>query len=197
VVKLRWIGLASVLWLLGCSTPPQPPDQFYRVYADDIPQSTEPVRLSGVLMVRRFLSDGLVGERSVVYGTSTSENSLFQYHYHHWTESPTRMLQEQLVPYLRKANLADEVVTPDVQIDARYELLGKIRRLEQIRGDAPRVVVELEFALTDRDQGELLSLKSYATEVACTDDSLVAVMDAFNEAVSDVFARLVADVRTD
>mgnify|MGYP003319507776 FL=1 len=75
--------------------------------------------------------------------------------------------------------------------------LAKMYRLEQIRGDAPRVVVELEFALTDRDQGELLSLKSYATEVACTDDSLVAVMDAFNEAVSDVFARLVYDVRTD
>jgi ABC-type uncharacterized transport system auxiliary subunit len=150
--------------------------------------------LDGVLIVRRFLSDGLVGERSVVYSDSDNDNPLFQYHYHHWTESPTRMLQEQLVPYLRRAHVAREVVTPDIQVDAEYEILGKILRLEQLRGDSPRVVVDIEFSLTKTRRPELILLRRYSVEVACADESLVAAVNAFNDAVSQIFAELSDDI---
>ena len=192
----KWSLLAvSVLLVAGCASPPTPPDQYYRIYADDVAESEQGAALEGVLVVRRFLSDGLVGERSLVYGDNANDNPLQQYHYHHWTESPTRMLQEQLVPYLRQARIAEEVVTPDVQVEPKYELLGKIRRLEQLRGDTTRVTVDLEFSLTELRHSNLILLDSYEVEVACRDSSLVAAVDAFNTAVSQIFAELSQDIR--
>ena len=195
----RWVAAAGVVVLLasGCSVAPQPPDLYYRIYAEGIPQSTSPAHLDGILSVRRFLSDGLVGERSLVYGASDHDNPLLQYHYHHWTESPTRMLQEQLVPYLRQARIAEQVVTPDLEVAPDYELIGKIRRMEQLRGDGPSVVVDLEFVLRNPANAELMWLQSYALEVACADESLIAAIDAYNQAVSEIFAQVVHDIRAE
>jgi ABC-type uncharacterized transport system auxiliary subunit len=195
VRRSNWLVL-SIIFIAGCASPPTPPDQYYRIYADEISESDLEPPLDGVLVVRRFLSDGLVGERSVVYSDGDDDNPLFQYHYHHWTESPTRMLQEQLVPYLRRAHVAREVTTPDIQVDAEFELLGKIRRMEQLRGDSPKVTVDFEFALTRTRRAELIWLQSYTVEVLCRDDSLVAAVAAFNEAVSQIFAELSEDIHS-
>jgi len=193
VKHCNWLVL-GIIFVAGCASAPTPPDQYYRIYAREVAESNAMAPLDGVLIVRRFLSDGLVGERSVVYSDSDNDNPLFQYHYHHWTESPTRMLQEQLVPYLRRAHVAREVVTPDIQVDAEYEILGKILRLEQLRGDSPRVVVDIEFSLTKTRRPELILLRRYSVEVACTDESLVAAVNAFNDAVSQIFAELSDDI---
>jgi ABC-type uncharacterized transport system auxiliary subunit len=193
VKHCNWLVL-GIIFVAGCASAPIPPDQYYRIYAREVAESNAMAPLDGVLIVRRFLSDGLVGERSLVYSDSDNDNPLFQYHYHHWTESPTRMLQEQLVPYLRRAHVAREVVTSDIQVDAEYEILGKIRRLEQVRGDSPRVVADIEFSLTKTRRPELILLRRYSVEVACADESLVAAVNAFNDAVSQIFAELSDDI---
>ena len=129
----------SLFLAAGCAQAPVPAANFYRIYAQAPEASSSDFYLDGVLVVRRFLADGLVSERSVVYGEGAGPNPLQQYHYHAWTESPTRMLQELLVPYLRNANVASQVITPEIRIDAKFELTGKIKRLEQIRGSDSRV----------------------------------------------------------
>ena len=178
----------------GCAQTPAPPANFYRIYIDG-PQASPAAHLDGVLVVRRFLADGLVSERSMVYGEGAGPNPLLQYHYHSWTESPTRMLQELLVPYLRNANVATEVITPEIRFDARFELSGKIRRMEQIRGADSRVIVELEFGLSEPRAGRLVWIESYVAEVACETDSLLSAVEAFNQAISRIYSQLVDDIR--
>jgi ABC-type uncharacterized transport system auxiliary subunit len=92
--------------------------------------------------------------------------------------------------------VAREVTTPDIQVDAEFELLGKIRRMEQLRGDSPKVIVDFEFSLTRTRRAELIWLQSYTVEVPCSDDSLVAAVAAFNEAVSQIFAELSQDIHS-
>ena len=104
------------------------------------------------------------------------------------------MLQELLVPYLRSTNVATEVITPEIRFDAKFEISGKIKRLEQMRGADPRVIVELEFGLSEPRAGRLIWISSYVEEVACG-DSILSAVDAFNKAVSQIYARLVDDIR--
>ena len=105
------------------------------------------------------------------------------------------MLQELLVPYLRSANVATEVITPEIRFDARFELSGKIKRLEQIRGADSRVIVELEFGLSEPRAGRLVWIESYAAEVVCESDALLSAVEAFNQAVSQIYSQLVDDIR--
>lgn len=181
--------------LVGCSQqPPLPPDNFYRIYTRTPTVNHDTPRYEGVLVVRQFLADGLVSERSVVYGEQEKDNPLKQYTYHFWTQSPTRMLQELVVPYLRRGNVASQVVTPEIRVDYTLELAGKVKRLEQIRGSTSKVIVELEFGLSQPREGSLLWVQSYLVEVECEDDSIVSAVDAFNEAVSNIYTQLVEDI---
>ena len=191
--RAGWL-IFSVVLMAGCAQAPVPPAHFYRIYTEEPSAPSSATHLDGVLVVRRFLADGLVSERSVVYGEGAGPNPLQQYHYHSWTESPTRMLQELLVPYLRSTNVATEVITPEIRFDAKFEISGKIKRLEQMRGADPRVIVELEFGLSEPRAGRLIWISSYVEEVACG-DSILSAVDAFNKAVSQIYARLVDDIR--
>ena len=194
-MRVSVLLIAMVVLVTGCAQAPVPATYFYRIYTEDPVEAVSQVRLDGVLLVRRFLADGLVSERSVVYGEGGGPNPLQQYHYHSWTESPTRMLQELLVPYLRDANVASEVITPEIRFDAKFELGGKIKRLEQIRGTDARVVVEVEFGLSEPRAGRLIWIENYVAEVDCESDSILSAVDAFNQALSQIYARLVVDIR--
>lgn len=194
--------MRTALWLFcfaflaaGCAQAPVPPANFYRIYTTDQQSQAVDVHLDGVLVVRRFLADGLVSERAIVFGEGVGPNPLQQYHYHAWTESPTRMLQELLVPYLRSNSVAIEVITPEIRHDAKFELSGKIKRMEQFRGANSRVVVELEFGLSEPRAGRLIWIDSYVSEISCESDSILSAVNAFNQAVSEIYAQLVDDIR--
>ena len=79
-------ALFAVFLLAGCAQAPVPPAYFYRIYVEAPDAIAIEAHLPGVLVVRRFLADGLVSERSVVYGEGAGPNSLQQYHYHSWTD---------------------------------------------------------------------------------------------------------------
>lgn len=178
----------------GCgqqSTVPQ--DSFYRLTE---PGSVTPAgsKLNGVVVVPRFLSDGLLSERPVVYASASSPEKLRQYNYHFWIESPARMLQDLTVDYLRKAGVSSTIVTPEFRAAAAYELIGKIKRFEQIRGDDRRVAVSLEFGLYRVDNGRLLLHRSYDQNVALNGEDVAEAAAAMSSAVSDALAGLVRDM---
>ncbi len=191
----HWIGLLLAASLVcGCAQPPVPEDSFYRLSTlAGSPRPVPPSRLDGTLVVRRLQADGLLSERSLVYAGGSTAAALQQYHYHFWTDSPTRLLQEVLVPYLRGAHVATEVITPEIGTDAKFELSGKVQRFEQIRGASPRVVVEMEFALSEPLAAKLLWVHGFRAEVECADESISTAVGAFNSAVTQIFDRLVKD----
>ena len=99
------------------------------------------------------------------------------------------------MPYLRGANVASEVITPEIRLEAKFELSGKIKRLEQIRGSDSRVIVELEFGLSEPRAGLLVWIENYVAEIACETDTILSAVEAFNHAVSQIYAQLVEDIR--
>ncbi len=179
--------------LAGCAQPEFPQDSFYRL-SDSASVSPAGAPLDGTLVVPRFLSDGLLSERPVVFTLTNSPQRLQQYNYHFWVKSPSRMIQELAVDYLRKANLAPRVVTPEFRAPGDYELTGKIKRLEQVRGRPARAVVTLEFGLYRIRDGRLLYLETYEKSIPLDDEDVGRATAAMGVAVQQILAGLVQDI---
>ncbi|MHC8510409.1 MAG: ABC-type transport auxiliary lipoprotein family protein [Rhodospirillales bacterium] len=203
VLRLCVCALAA-LGPAACAGGGQAPqDSYYRVDAGAPPGvlnggALGGGSLNGVLAVERFAAEGLTAGRAIVYVDPKTPNQMKQYFYHHWSEPPNVMLRDELVRYLRAANAAETIVTPEIRVEPGYALSGRIHALERRLGDSDTApdtaVVELEFALAQPATGRLLLNKTYKAEVPAAGGTLDDSVAAFNEGLSDIFARLAADL---
>lgn len=182
---------AVALGLVACAQPEIPQDKYYRL--DVMSSAKASVKLDGVLEVERFRADGLISGRPIAY--SESKGHLSEYHYHFWVEPPVDLLQDAMVTFLRNANLANHVVTPDLRINEDYLLTGKIKRLERNLVDADKVSVEIEIGLKRSADDKILVLKTYARELKQSGDTVNGAVDAMNAAISDIYTEFLTDVR--
>ncbi|MCB1744613.1 MAG: membrane integrity-associated transporter subunit PqiC [Gammaproteobacteria bacterium] len=173
-VRAMLLGLVSAGMLAACGQGPvKPPDRYYRMSLEPAARSSSKP-LHGNLLVQRFRGDGLVSQRPLVYADRAQPETLSQYNYHFWTDTPTIHLQELAIDYLRSAALAPLVVSPDVRVDSRYELDGQIRRLEHLRAldesgePADQVALSVEFTLMDNEERRVLLLERYSRVRAIT-----------------------------
>lgn len=210
------LALAGLTGLSGCmgSAPPIPRDHYYRIMvappsraAASQMASTEGatilgrpgsgadiVAFPGVLSVAPLEAEGLLRERPLLYSTTGRATEMQQHDYHYWMDPPTRMLQLQLVDYLRASGLVQSVVTPELRIEADYEVSGRIKRLERLLGGGPiRVVAELELSLVARATNELIVVGTYSAEAVAENDGVEASVLALNLALGQVFESFLAD----
>jgi ABC-type uncharacterized transport system auxiliary subunit len=180
-----------VLTLSGCAGGAAPTEHYYRLDAAT-PDAFSGQSLDANLEVQRFTADALLSRRPIAYAQTDNPQDLQQYHYHFWTDPPPRLLQVYAVEVLRGAGVANQVLTPEVRPALGYELRGNIQKLEHLRGSSPRVVVELEFALTDARNDRLLWLETFRVERPVSDPSVAAATQAMNEALDQIFAEMLA-----
>jgi ABC-type uncharacterized transport system auxiliary subunit len=183
-----------VLLLAACAQPPVIQDAFYRIQVAPPPAALEKPKLSGTLEVPRFSADGLMAGRPIVFSEAADPLRVSAYHYHFWLEPPGVMLRDEMVGYLRAAGVARSVVTPELRVDPDFVLIAKIKRVEQVRGSTPKVVVALEVALNARREDRLLLLKTYQVEKAAADNTVGAAAEALNGAVAAIYAALASDI---
>ena len=154
--------LIAVLTLAGCAAaPPVPRDNFYRI---DVAAPTREARplLPGVVLVHPLRAAGLLQERPVLFTGAGQLHSMRQHDYHFWNEPPPQMLQAALISFLRAGGIAETVVTPDLRLPARFEIMGKVKRLERVLAEPSGVHAELELAVIDTTATQL-SRKSLPT----------------------------------
>ncbi len=178
------------------SAPPVPRDHYYRLLVPMPAEGNAEVLLPGVMTVELLQADGLLRERPLLYSASSQSSELQQHNYHYWNDVPPRMLQDQMVTYLRRSGMADLVVTPDTRVRADYQVSGKAKRFERLVGDgAPKVVVEVELALLRLADDTLLVVDTYRAEQTAADDSVEAAIAALNRATAEVFDSFLSQVR--
>jgi ABC-type uncharacterized transport system auxiliary subunit len=152
------------------------------------------VAFPGVLSVVPLEAEGLLRERPLLYSPTGSATEIQQHDYHYWIDPPTRMLQLQLVDYLRASRLAQSVVTPDLRIKADYEVSGRIKRLERLLGGGPtRVVVELELSLVARASNKLIVVGTYGAEAIADNDGVESSVLALSQVLGQAFERFLVD----
>ncbi len=215
---MRRLGLLVLVLagLTGClgSAPPVPRDHYYRVLVapptrGDAPQSAAGqsasgqsaagpsatgIMFPGVLSVAPLDADGLLRERPLLYSATGGAHEVQQHDYHYWMDPPPKMLQAQLVDYLRASGVAKAVITPNLRVRPDYEITGRLKRFERLLGGGPtRVVAEIELALVETGRNQLLVVETYSAEIAAADDSVEASVLALDQALARIFERFLAD----
>jgi len=194
-LRAATIALITLAVTAACgSAPPVPEDHFYRLQADYASEPMATNILSGTIEVDRFVADGLTSERSIVYSQSGKPNQVKTYHYHFWIKPPAVMLRDEIVSFLRMANIAKAIVTPELRVQADYVLSGKIEHLEQVRGENDRALIEVELSLRGSADGKLLFLQSYRIENESGGPSVASAVDSLNTALSIIYSDFVADL---
>ncbi|WP_417783677.1 ABC-type transport auxiliary lipoprotein family protein [Terasakiella pusilla] len=187
------IAFAAVaLGIAACAQPELPQDNYYRLEVT-APAAGTPL-LNGVLEVDRFRADGLISGRPIVF--TEGNGYLSEYHYHFWVEPPVDLLQDAMVNYLRAANLAHHVVTPELRMKEDFLLTGKIKRLERDLTDGTKVAVELEIGLKSVKEDKILVLKTYNRVLDQTTKGVNGAVQAMNAALADIYGEFLNDVRS-
>ncbi|HAQ00700.1 MAG TPA: ABC transporter [Rhodospirillum rubrum] len=186
---------AAGVLLAGCTAaPPAPTDTFYRLDAAEgvMPVLGQPQ--PRVVEVTRFLAAGVLADRPVAH-TSTGR-VLEQYAYDFWIETPPVLLQQQLVEYLRAANVFTQVVTPELRARTDLTIRGRILRFEHLLppSGAAGVAVSIELSLIDTATDDVKLLGTYVETVPADNTSVLAATSAMRQAVARIYARFVADI---
>ncbi len=118
-----------------------------------------------------------------------------EYNYDFWHKPPGDMLRDAIVDYLRNSNAAHNFVTPEMRADADFLLSGRIQKLETVRGASPKAVVALELAVTNLSTNKVRLVRSYRMDVPASSGTVNAAVAAVNQAIGDIFARFLSDLR--
>ncbi len=187
------VWLVSAVTLTGCLGGQPSPDYFYRLNLADPETRLDPAPLAGTLQITRPWADALTSERHLIYRKNDSTSQLNHHSYHRWVDSPTLLIQQEITQYLRKAGLAQHVVTPEMRTKADYALSCRIAKLERVLAQPPRVVVELELGITSMKDRRTLLLRTYREEETTEDLNVGSSIEAYNQVLSAVLDRFLVD----
>lgn len=151
--------------------------------------------LNGIVEADRFAAVGLTAGRAIIYTRDESPQVLQEYNYDFWYEPPSVMLSDALIAYLREANIAKAIVTPEMRAKVDFLLNGRVQLLETRRGGSPMAIVQLELGLSNARSGAVMVVRSYRTDVPASDVSVEAYVSAVNKAVADIFSRFLNDLK--
>lgn len=151
----------------------------------------------GVIAVAPLGSDALHHDRMILYSLQSAPLMLNTYYYHLWTNTPGRLIQENLINYLRDIDFARTVVRDGERTNIDGEITGYIQQFERVVGSGkPRVSVRLELSFLPRsDKTKLHPLtRVYGVDQQAQDNSMESTVEAFSVALQEIYKRFVADV---
>ena len=170
-----------------------PEDRFYRL-PQPAPQRAA-AQVAGTIAVALPSSDGLHAERALLYSRHDRPLETLRHHYYFWTESPPRLVQEHLIQYLRSAGVAEHVVRAEAAPGSGLRLEARLLRFERlVGGDPPQVLVELELGWHGRSADMPPARRTYRALEAAADDSIYASVQAYGNALADIYARFLRDM---
>ena len=190
---------ASIFVLAACaSAPPVPQDNYYRL--NPKPASDQQGGKHGAMLkdatveVSRFVADGSVSNRPILYSNDDSPNSVSEFNYNFWIESPPTLIKDALVSYIRAAGVASRVVTPEMRVSSDYSVLGRIKRMEINVGEKYKGVVAFEIGLRHNSNDELVILNEYESIIEAENNTVGSAIAAVEKATEEVFSRFISDI---
>ena len=189
------LAVATMVILGGCLSGPAPPDRFYRLELPDAAARLELPRLRGGLLVDSIRGDGMTRGRRMLYRSASDPSRVKREGYEYWVDVPPVMVQRALVAFLRSANVAEVVITPEMRLDADFRLGGRLHRFERLDGQgSSRVTIELEFTLAQAEGREPLLLETYSESEEVAGTEVGDSVEAFSRALHRILERLVLDL---
>tara|TARA_B100001250_G_C19802288_1_gene791648 strand:+ start:215 stop:808 length:594 start_codon:yes stop_codon:yes gene_type:complete len=189
----RYVLFFPLLFILNAciKQPPLPTDHYYRFpILQSISADKEMINSISVIT---FQADGLYRERAILY--SENEIEIKQYHYHHWIDSPRRLLQEHLAERLRLSNIS-EVVLTTFEGNSNIIIKGKIKAFEQKKlNDKNSAFVSIEFRVEENNVSLPILYKQYTQVIDSEGSSMTSTINAFGIAVNSIYENFYYDLK--
>jgi uncharacterized lipoprotein YmbA len=194
-----WLGVWALLVLAsGCvSVVKSYPDKRYFVFESKHAGNAADAKANGVLLVSSLRVSPRYESRSFVY--RRSESSYESDFYNQFLVSPGAQLTEEVRRALGQAQVAQYVVGASSQSEPTHVLEGTV---DALYGDfrdlsSPKAVLEMEFFLSKESsiRAEIITRKRYSKSVAVNGRTPEALVQGWNEGLSEILAALVADLR--
>ena len=171
--------------------PPLPTDHYYRLPGIE-GISTDKAIIESVSVIS-FQADGLYRERAILY--SENEIEIKQYHYHHWVDSPSRLLQEHLADMLSSSGISKIVLTT-FEGNSNLIIKGKIKAFEQKKsGNQSSALVSIEFRVDRSNDNQPILFKQYTQVISSEESSITSVIGAFGVAVNNIYTNFYNDLK--
>ena len=185
------ILLCCFLTLTACSSQaPLPTDHYYRL--PELTGVSSDQKRVGSISVITFQAESLYQERAILY--TENEIELKQYHYHYWTDSPTRLLQERLAERLRLSSISNLVLNT---FEGNSELIikGQIKAFERLQQKGSEsVYVKLLLQVNSNTRNAPMLQKEYVQTVVLPSNTIASAIKAFAEAVDLIFSDFYDDL---
>lgn len=177
--------------LTACSSQaPLPTDHYYRL--PELTNVNSDETRVGSISVITFQAEGLYQERAILY--TENEIEIKQYHYHHWSDSPTRLLQERLAERLRLSSISNLVLNT---FEGNSELIikGQIKAFERLQQKGSEsVYVKLLLQVNSNTKHAPILHKEYVQTVVLPSNNIANAIKAFAEAVDLIFSDFYVDL---
>jgi len=193
--SLRAMVVAALLLLAACSPPAVPDVTYFRMPAPTpLPHSAKPLSALPI-EVEVFTGEGIYAEQAVIYSTSPDGGALRTYHYHLWSDPPTRALQARLTTALRESGISALVTDRLPASDQALRIRGRILRYERVERGEKAYDVHVAFEMrVEQDSGEPLIEQTYEAQASAGDATMAATVRAFAAAVDEAFGKFYADL---
>jgi ABC-type uncharacterized transport system auxiliary subunit len=195
---LNFVTRLLVLLLLGAcaGSPPVPDDHYYRLTAVVPEQVDSNPRIEGVLKIDPVQAYGIYRERALLYSQSEHPEELRQHRYHFWIDTPSRLIRDQLVDFLRASQIAEHIAGSQLPIQSDLRLKLSLTQFERVidKSAPQRVRVAVEALLLSAD-GKPLMTRRYERLLTTSGPSIAASVRAFNQALSEIYKALLKDMR--
>jgi uncharacterized lipoprotein YmbA len=157
------------------------------------PAATRPLADAGLtLRLLRFTASGLLQERNLVYVEADAPTDPRQAATIVWEAPPESAASAYLGAALTNAGAS--VIANGIPGMPNYVLSGVVNRFELAGGATGTAIVSLDVAVSDAKTGAAWLTTSYCAQSAAPDRSLPAVQRAFQTALAQIAAHLVADM---
>ncbi|WP_119300265.1 ABC-type transport auxiliary lipoprotein family protein [Dongia deserti] len=193
--QVRPLILLPILAVLsGCfgSAPPVPKEQYFRLVAE-APAQPASKKIPGGIEIIPFAGEGVMSERPLLF-TADGGRKLEQRNYAYWTSAPPQMLRDQLVAYLRQADVSDRIVPSELRVESAYAVRGTIKRLEQLVGSSTGAVISLELAVLENSSDRLVLSKVYTAQKPTPGQNIDDAVAALNDGMDEIFAAFAGDL---
>jgi ABC-type uncharacterized transport system auxiliary subunit len=187
-----------ILILSGCvSQSSVPQDYFYRLPSAHPAAPLEAKLTDGTASVDQLDADGVYRERPLLYVDAQRPLEVLQYHYRHWIQIPSQLIQDNMVDYFREANIAERVERYSSGRRTGLLIKGRLQKFER-RVEASRAVAVVEMEIEYRkktDQGVVKNIKIYNSEVPAQGNTIHDTVTAFGDALQQIYDTMLGDLK--
>jgi ABC-type uncharacterized transport system auxiliary subunit len=194
---ITFIGVVISLLLTACAgSPPVPDDHYYRLATLQPEQTEGAPKLKGILKVDPVKAYGIYRERALLYSRSEHPEELQQHRYHYWIDTPSRLIRDQLVDFLRASQIAESVAGSQLPLQGDMKLKFSLKQFERVidKSAAHRIRVTLDALLVDANGNPLLT-RRYERLLTVSGSSIAASVRSFDQALSEIYEELLKDIR--